>query len=285
MSELLGEGYRALVQIAESAVRSAEGTPYEVMRKDAFEALVKSDPEEAKRIYWIELLGRCHLACAASIGRHLRWLYAVENAKEVNNFISFGTCLRGMLESISDSTDIVPHISTTVSKNATQIQKAINKESDGQVALSPSFEDRLIHFSHARKTVKHGDEPKTHNAKPASEYLKNLEYVDVSGVRDLYGELCEIAHPAAASVFNFVEVESQERFNFTTKQDGALIEELVENYREAVNELIVIAFNPPLLGLYTLNKIAGHGFQMPSITRETVKHINGLEVVEKNLKE
>ena len=70
------------------------------------------------------------------------------------------------------------------------------------------FASALLPFTHGRKIERGVTTDPSHKARKPWEYVKLVENMNIAGVTELYSELCEIVHPAAASVLTMV-VESE----------------------------------------------------------------------------
>ena len=140
-----------------------------------------------------------------------------------------------------------------------------------------SLENLLIHYAYA-KHWKRDEEPLPHHRnKSNSEYIQCLENFGVSGLSDLYAELCQLTHPASPSVFCFVE-EREKDLTFNPNQDSLLINDILHRYQSTIAGLIQYPLNSALMALALLHRLipdwpsmSDEGMSTIGNTAETLK--------------
>jgi hypothetical protein len=79
---------------------------YTFMDNSEFADILRSGtPEQAKQIYWREILSRAHMTSSASLVRTGRWIEAVVRERDEANLMGWTACCRGLLEAIGDTMD------------------------------------------------------------------------------------------------------------------------------------------------------------------------------------
>jgi hypothetical protein len=58
------------------------------------------DLNDVTYIYWLEIIERCHILALTSLLRNLKWIEALCQAYANNNYYSFSSCLRSLIESL-----------------------------------------------------------------------------------------------------------------------------------------------------------------------------------------
>lgn len=141
-----------------------------------------------------------------------------------------------------------------------QLNRKIKAEIDGKGAgpmmISSELEDTLIHFTHGRKLSKGEDVPRTHRAKQPWEHIRRIEEMNIDGVKELYSELCELAHPAADSVSTWFFLEG-DRFGAKSNSQPSQPSQLDVNASHAsriLSEVLMAAYNSPIITLRVLHK-------------------------------
>ena len=110
---------------------------------------------------------------------------------------------------------------------------------------------------------------KAPKAKSAAEYVKGLDNKTGQKFYKLYGELCQLTHPAAQGVLHMMPPINENEFFFEEKFGKEKIELLLEEQKDLIPDLVSFAFNPALLTLKVLNYI-----ELNSCHSEHLKLIN-----------
>ena len=212
------------------------------------------DSEQANRIVWLEILYRAHIAVSASLYRNCRLVDASVRENRASNLPGWASCSRALLESIGDSAHALRAVPTTLAENHGFIQRCLSGE-EPLPSGSTELEDRLIHFTHARR-LDPGERdtvPPSHKAKPTKDYIAELQAYRLPDVSSLYSELCERSHPAASSVeYCFSPADAEAAFRIDPAQDRRSIDSIVDRYRHVFDNLLMVCFNPGLLSLRVL---------------------------------
>jgi hypothetical protein len=200
-----------------------------------------------------ELLVSAHLAATTSIIRAIRWFEATWREYEAGNLLGWAACLRSLMESTGDALHSLRSVAGTIADQKLLFQSALNDSLDG-LFCSKELEDVLIHFSHARKLSKSekADAPETHSARQTVEYIDMLEKAGPSGATNLYSELCQLGHPAKASLSYFSCKGDDDGFKVGMRGDIVAIRDIILRYEPTLHQLPSLAFNPGLLILRVL---------------------------------
>ncbi|HHF3232183.1 TPA: hypothetical protein ACPJ2O_003770 [Vibrio diabolicus] len=281
--EVFGENGRDMLNLLSDVVDSINITTYQYMSHEEHEILMSKDFHAGLSQYWIEILYRAHFASVASIYRNYQWVKGMETAYKNNLFLPYTACFRALIESAADTYDAFDGVPMALAKNNKKINKIITgKYNKNASFISAELEDKLIHFSHARKINKKDSFPDSHQAKSAAKYINNLDKNKSLKLYECYSELCEYTHPAASSTANFVASVDENTFVFSTGFDSDKIMALSSKYSAATQMILSSAFNPGLITLKLLRKFSASTCQVPivdnvglnSITlwKECIKH-------------
>jgi hypothetical protein len=263
---LFGDGGRSYGRSINLIAEELANEQYQFEDNAVF--IVKSlDPESGRayagRIYWREILFRAHMASVASIFRTTRWIDSAVNEYSSGNLFGWASACRALIESSGDIGHSLFKVAPTIAKHHRDIAVEISGKGAGPSSSSQALEDTLIHFSHARKIGNSEiDPPKSHRALQTREYVKFIEEMKVEGAVDLYAELCEIVHPAASSVAVMFVVENG-KWSVNFNAEKARLNQLVASSAPVLSNVLMAAYNPPLLILRVLHnfnlfkKIAG----------------------------
>lgn len=223
-------------------------------------ALTSNDPyewyQEVHSTYVRGILERSHLACITSLARTSRWLSSTVSSLDDGNALAFSCSLRGLLESSSDSFYLLQNLFPSLKSVSKYMYVALKHPRDlrNQFLNFESLENLLIHYTYA-KHWKKGEEPLPHHRnKPNAEYIQCLESFGVSGLSDLYAELCQLTHPAHPSVFCFVD-ETDETLTFNPNRDLLVIEDILNRYQTSITHLVQYPLNSALMVLSLLHRL------------------------------
>jgi hypothetical protein len=231
------------------------------MDLETYNDIVKRQPGEAQAIYWREMILRIHLASCSALRRHGEWLRSLVMAVEEECLFGAFASYRGFLESAADSFYSLGAVPTSIAPNMSAISSRLRQKSDKTKMLfvSEELENRLIHFSHARK-LDHGESTDpVHAAKQIREYLNGIERagVGVKGVHALYSELCGITHPSAESVGIWYEAEkgaSDVVWRRHNVSPTARFKQFLGRWKATSEGVINVAFVPAFMALRILHK-------------------------------
>ena len=251
LEELFGAATRFYVPLIRQIIPRAFRVEYEFEDTRVFEEKARDGvygPEDMNRIVWREILLRAHLVVSASLYRTCRLLDATAREYRASNLPGWASCTRALLEAVGDSSDALRAIPGTLAEHHIFIRGCLSGR-QRELSGSTELEERLIHFSHARK-LKSGEKdraPPSHEAKSAIEYIRQIGTPEAL---TLYGELCEYSHPAASSVeYLFSGVGEGSSFRVDPSRDEHKIESLIRAYRTVLEDVLMIGFNPILLSL------------------------------------
>ena len=256
MESVLNRQAKQFIQMVDDLALKRLTTRYGFMEMDEYEGLVDRDVSEGMKVYWSETLERAHIAAVTAALRSRHWLSAVLSAESERNALAFAAAFRGLMESAADTTTALVAIPLTLSHHYPIIANSLSGLTT-EVVTSPELEDELIHYTHARHINKseRPSTPQSHKARSVQEYLRVFEDLNANGVARCYRFLCDLTHPGAPSVFMWLTaVDSRgSELILSTDQDQAIIGSFLELYEGVVLDVLMFAFNAPVLVLNTLN--------------------------------
>ncbi|WP_300181705.1 hypothetical protein [uncultured Aliivibrio sp.] len=240
------------IPLVENVLANRSHTVYHFMSHSDFKVLEESDVDEANAQYIKEILFRSHFASMSSIAKNLEWIKGMKHSYENGLYLPFSSSMRSLIESTADSFDALLHVSITLAEHNKVLNKKLQKGGGDFVTLT-ELENVLIHYSHARRLEKGEKAPTTHKAKQPSEYIRDLDSKTGQNFYELYGELCQLTHPAAQGVLHMMPAINESEFFFDERCGKEKIELLLERNKDLIPDLIAFAFNPGLLTLKVLN--------------------------------
>jgi hypothetical protein len=177
--------------------------------------------------------------------------------------MTFAAGCRGFLESAADTNDALNLIPTGLAEAHAIIVPAVAGRLQRPV-LSGMIEDRLLHFTHARKGK--GEElDAVLKAKTVAQYLNDLKEADPE-VAQVYADLCEIVQAGATSVL---------AYSMATQEQDVLVSQsfepaVLERYRTSFARIAMTALGygglPAIFTLKVLNM-----FEVPEVQTPTVE--------------
>ncbi len=231
-------------------------TRYSFLDTNEYEALRSRDISEAMRVYWSETLERAHIAAVTATLRSRHWLSAVLSTESENNALAFAAAFRGLLESSADTTTSLLYVPQTLAHLYPTIADALSGKATAFVQ-SKELEDELIHYSHGRyiKKSEQSATPQSHITRSSQDYLKVFDNLNAEKVAQCYRFLCDLTHPGAPSVWMWLAAVDPQGSEFTLsmEQDEAIIASFLEMYETVALDVLMFAFNAPVLVLNTLN--------------------------------
>ncbi|KRF63794.1 hypothetical protein ASG99_21630 [Bacillus sp. Soil768D1] len=264
-----GKENEGKIEIINNICSSLNNTNYSYffIKEDIFSKILENNLREGNRIYWYEILLRCHWVASTSLLRNQRWVNGVLNSIKEENFFSFAANMRGLIESATDSYDALKYVYKSIAQWHSDIEEALTLEKE-EFYHSADLENVLIHFTHARKIDDIVAVPNSHQAKTARKYINGLSRDGIASFHDCYSELCELSHPASKSVYAFID-DNDHLLTLNPDKDLRNIQDFCEKYKEPLSTLYYVAFNPSLLLLKTLNY-----FSVQDVHTEAINSIN-----------
>jgi hypothetical protein len=235
---------------------------YEIIPEEVL--LQKSDAEEIKRIYCLEIMYRAHWASAASILRTHRWVQGILLATTIDNYLTFAAAFRGLIESAGDIIDALKDIPLALAENLSGIKETLDKKSKVIIDLRV-VEEKLIHFTHARRLDKGQISPDYHRNKTNTDYIKQLQDVGESMMIDCYSELCQIAHPAAQSVMCFIDYDEKNLITLNNRLDELLIRDFCSRHKKVTQRILSLSLVSSICILKILNLLRVQDVITPEI--------------------
>jgi hypothetical protein len=266
---------------------------YEFMEDTKFMKLVHSEnaagrgPGLLNRIYAQEILFRAHWAAVTSVWRNYRWMHGMDIAMKHPNYFAFCASLRGFVESAADSYDVLSRVPAVLANNFASLRHALAGKFDHGMMMTKDLEDMLIHYAYARKIPKGTAAPTSHAAKTAQDYLTAFEETGSREIRDLYAELCEITHPAAATVHFFVEQgeSDPQKVTIGEPEEMEFIAGLVSRHDAVFAPLFQKSFNAALIALRILNRFDDKRLHTPGVENVDFSKVPVFSDIEKAIKQ
>jgi hypothetical protein len=211
-----------------------------------------ASPQHKRRVYWLELLRRAHLASVASIVRATAWIDCATREYDAQNLYGWAAACRSLIEAGGDTLHSLRRVPIALAANHRLILADLAGKGN-EILISTELEDDLIHFTHGRKIEKGSTAPDSHKAKQSWQYVKLIEDMSISGVAALYSELCEIVHPAAASVLTLIE-EDVNGWRISRSAQVQRMSLMANDARLTLSNVLMACYNAPLLILRVLHK-------------------------------
>lgn len=253
------------IEVIDSLGIENSNTRYRFMDQIEYEKILASDPREGMKIYWYEILARCHISSISAVMRTRRWFSAIEDAVRTANLLAFSAAFRGLLESAADTSTSLVQVLLTIAQFHSLINDALSKRIEG-VTTCKALEDELIHFTHARYIPRSERKkvPTSHRARSTKDYMDILVKGKVIGVDECYRTMCDLTHPGASSVWMWFDWNADEGFVSSAKERSIIVDQL-QRHREMIPDLLMFGFNPAIVTLKVLNHFTAPEFHTPQI--------------------
>lgn len=280
---LFGDNEDTFIDVLEKVCKLMDGIKYAFPHADALKEIYKKDLQLGEMMYMFNVIQNCHFAACASLLRTQRWFEGVRYGLERGNFLIFSSSLRGLVESTSDSYDVMRYIGKTLEVNYIPFVLALlgKKTKDGEVVLNDTKPlDVLVnHFIYAKEMSDYSILRKTngmspeeaerykdiHKAKKPWEYRRILKEQGFPHVDTIYSELSETTHPASSSVFLFLQENKDGTYNLKQDSDYENISEFIRKFGKKTKDLLSYAITPSLIALKTVDEFPIHGEPFKSI--------------------
>lgn len=255
---------------------------YAWMETAKFQALATQDNAAGMSIYWSEILGRAHLAAAASIIRSYQWCAGMNASYEAQLFLPYCASFRGLLESVADTHDSLNNVALTLARSHADIERALSGKMEA-ILVSSELENALIHFSFARRVGKSSGASPTHIAKTAADYFRSVASIAPFDVNALYGELCQLTHPAAPTVHYLLDHENGDTAVFSANREKLFIEMLASANKGVFPWLLMYAFNSSILLLKVLRSFNRTEYHVRYVERMTAESMPAWKTIAAHL--
>jgi hypothetical protein len=285
-ASLFGSDAARFIGMIDNLDLSSRKTRYAFIANEDYEGIIHDDPSRGMQIYWGEMLARAHLTAVVAVLRSRHWIAAVMLAAKENNLLAFAAALRGLIESAADASTALKSVPRTLARDHSQICRALSGKLGKTFFVASELEDALIHFSYARHLTKaeRADMPSSHAARQVREYIQILEQGQVAGVIECYHALCDLTHPGASSVWMWLRPVSDLEFDLAADQDGPVILDFLDEYRQTLIEMLMFSFNPAIVTLRVLNYFPVTKFHVPSLLNWDLSQIPSWQKCENDLK-
>lgn len=210
---------------------------------------------ERNQVYWQEILFRAHFGACTGMLRLHEWLRGSERMLADGNVLMLAAGVRGFLEACADTFQGFSDVAQTLADCHTVVRRAIRGALSEQVAVAPELENKLIHFSFARR-LEPGEGPALHLATTAKDCVSVLSE-SAPGVIEVYRFLCDYAHPAAPSLFRFAgERTRPHTLTFQPNAGTDKLAEIVGKSEHVGKAAFALGVAPLVITLKTLNDFA-----------------------------
>ena len=265
LESVLHRQAKPFVELVDSLSLESLTTRYTFVDNEEYLELLTRDVSEGMRIYWTEVLSRAHIAAVTSILRSGHWMSAVLSAYSEQNALGFAAAFRALMESAADTSVGLRSTPLTLAHIHPRICEALAGRALTMFG-SKELEDDLIRYTHARflKADERDSLPDTHKALRPGD-LKELGNADK--VAAAYRFLSDLTHPAAASVSIWLAPVDDKGLEYTlsARQGEAIISALLEVYETVLLDVLMLAFNTPIVVLNTLNQFPVREFHTPAL--------------------
>ena len=261
ITDVFGASVEFYVPFVDEIWPNVLSATYKFEDVQSFESSVQSGRysiAKANEVYWRELLYRTHICVSGSLIRTCRLMDATVREYQAANVPGMASCARAMLEGVADSMEALIHVPLTLAQRRDLVNQCLSGSCNDQLYGCEDLEEAMIHFTHARRL--RGEEkrslPRWHDAKTTAEYLGLLQRAEISGVKELYGEPCQLSHPSASSVLYMFSSVGGDTLRVSAGNDTKYLHDLMSRYRMAFGAIPVVSFNPILLCLRVFQEFA-----------------------------
>lgn len=261
LSTILGEETGIFAHVLDQIVPHLDGVRYTFLEIAKFKALPVA---LMNQVYWTEILYRSHWAAAATLIRAHTWLASILAAYREANVLSLAAAGRALIEASADSFFTLQAVPMTLARHNQMIRVALRGELI-ELNVNGALEDRLIHFTHARKPTKGESLPQSHVAKQVYEYRAPLDRMEPA-VADCYCTLCDLTHPGASSVAITALTSADGKFvTLSLLMQQGWFEKVRIQLTEVMPAVLQLGLNAALVTLKTLNAFPLESTRTPSI--------------------
>lgn len=254
---VLGQTAASFVVVVDRVTSGISTQTYDFMRHDDYRHLLAQDVRAAMQVYWREILLRAHFGASSSLLRTRRWLEGICAEFKQRNYHCFIAAFRGWLEASADTFQAFQAVPEELAEAHVVIRRAMAGRQD-RIVFAPELENRLIHFTHARRLEKGEEAPPSHRARQIKEYLESLVVDAGPRIADCYRSACEITHPAAASILSYVHREASSigtSYVFRPDSDQSLITQFCSAWSDVMLKIMALGVSPPIFTLRLLNEL------------------------------
>ncbi len=261
----------------------SNGIRFHLFSPEAINCFADEDRILGRYWYCINVLEKCRLSSITGLLRSYKWLEGINKSYEKPNYMVFCGSLRGFLLSAADNKYSLSRLPSSIANNNEQISEYLLKFKEENKVFSfhsmDVFEDIVEHFLGARDRRYIANGNLNLIAKSDKEYVKILQDGDSGDICDLYSELCEITHPASASLFGYIRQNlkdnSDESGTFlNSESDKELILNLCQKYSSVFKKIFESAFNPSLFTIGLLNLMNIDELKTLSLSTQDLNYSN-----------
>src|SRR5690606_30426987 len=148
IKKAIGSDAYRFVEVGRHLLSEPPRVRYKFTTMDELMHTLKKSAEHGNQIYWTEMFYRSHMSAYSGLKRLLDWFRIIEVSSD--NFISYCSALRGMMECAGDTYDGLSAVAITLGDNKEVIKKALEGNLK-EIMLNEELENKLIHFTHASK--------------------------------------------------------------------------------------------------------------------------------------
>ena len=129
------------------------------------------------------------------------------------------------------------------------------------------------------KRSERADTPESHSARSSQEYLQFISATkdESEEVQRCYRFLCDATHPAATTVWMWLAPDDPAglQYKISANQGAGLIEGFLQEYPSMTLDLLMFAFNPPVMTLNMLNYFPVDSLHTPELLTWNLDGIPG----------
>jgi len=275
MSDIFQGESDLLMKTIDVLINEIKPQAYHFIANNRYRDILSINIEEANRIYWTENFNRVHFGGQLSLVKTQRWTEAVSESKQNKNYLSFCSSLRGLVESSADTYYSFHRIPFFLNQHFKELEKIFNAGLSDHLMIAKDFEESVIHFTHASgKIFKDLKVKEFQKAKTMKEYIEKLDEMSDGPIYKLYGQLCEITHPAGPSLWSYMGYKStseKDTIVVLAKRDSdeLQINRLIDENKASLNKILAGGVFPVFAALKVLNQ-----FGLKEFTTGTLDQID-----------
>lgn len=260
--QLFGDqAVETLAGLEECVARTPRIT-YSIVPAERYAKLLASSLPAANQVYWREIVLRAHYCAIVGTQRISRWTAAAQMAANAPNYFGLVSSLRGLLESCADTHEALADAVVNLADSHSVLKKAVAGSLEEGV-FHKHLEDTLIHFTHAQRHPKGATVPITHKAKHTTAYIKALGQSADVDFGPLYEVLCQVSHPAAASLFMYTESDGAGNYRVIDECDDQLIPLFLKAHENPIRAMLLLGCLPLQYLFQVVERLAVPGIPAP----------------------
>ncbi len=122
VTQVLGKEAGLFAYHLDRLLPEVNGTQYDFEDSHEF---AKRPPHEMNRVYWTEVLFRCHWAAAGAMVRTQRWLSGFRQSHMHSNLLAAAACARGLIEAAADADYTLAVVPLSLAQDHERVRAAV----------------------------------------------------------------------------------------------------------------------------------------------------------------